>query len=192
MAPSSRQGRKLNQVTEFWLIRHAPAQTDGRLAGRRDVPLVPLDLEPCAERVDRVIVSPAQRCRDTAALLFPDQSPLAEDRLWEQDFGAWENTDPSTLPDLGALTPAALADHRPRDGESFRDLCDRTWPALSEAAAGGRVAVVAHAGTVRAALSLALGSVPAGLAFQIAPLSLTRIAASPGGWSIEQVNGPLP
>lgn len=54
---------------------------------------------------------------------------------------------------------------------------------------GGRVTVVAHAGTVRAALALALGSVAPALAFAIAPLSVTRVTALPGGaWSVGAVN----
>ena len=64
----------------------------------------------------------------------------------------------------------------PPGGESFADACARIVPALeSLAAGGGRIAVVAHAGTVRAALSRALGRPGAALAFRVAPLSLTRI-----------------
>ena len=64
-------------------------------------------------------------------------------------------------------------------------------PALGDLAGqGGRVAVVAHAGVIRAALGLALGAPARGLAFQVAPLSLTRLVALPGGaWSIAEVNG---
>lgn len=51
------------------------------------------------------------------------------------------------------------------------------------------MAVVAHAGTIRAALALAMGNIPAAISFQIAPLSLTRIVALPGdGWSVAEVN----
>ena len=69
----------------------------------------------------------------------------------------------------------------------------RGSPALREAAeravGAGPVAVVAHAGTVRAALSLALGEVSAGLAFEVDPLSITRIRCLPGGaMSVAAVN----
>lgn len=184
-------------TTELLLIRHAPALSAGKMAGRRDV-----DADCSATRAfaalgtvvggyDHLIISPALRCAQTTAGLWPDQpNPTTDPRLWEQDFGAWEGMPYADLPDLGTLDGAALAQHRPPNGESFADLCARAAPALTEIAAlGGRVAIVAHAGIVRAALALALGNVACGLTFQIAPLSLTSITALPGGsWSIGQVN----
>lgn len=54
----------------------------------------------------------------------------------------------------------------------------------------GAVAVVAHAGVIRAALALVLGHVPGALAFEIAPLSVTRLGVWEGRpVSIRQVNG---
>lgn len=179
-------------VTEFWLIRHVPADTQGRVTGRRDVGLLPIDRAPLRQGFDRIVASPARRCMQTAALLLPGQPCDSDARLHEQDFGLWEGADPAGVPVLGTLPLPALAEHRLKGGESFADLCTRCWPALEAMASGGRVAVIAHAGTVRAALALALGAVPAGLAFGIAPLSLTRLTASPGGWSFDMVNGPLP
>ena len=93
------------------------------------------------------------------------------------------------LPDLGPLPREALADRRPPGGESFADMAARVIPALEAlAAADGPVAVVAHAGTVRAGLALAIGSVPAALAFEVAPLSLTRLRCLDGAFSVACVN----
>lgn len=183
-------------TTELHLIRHAPAITEGRMAGRRDVAADCSDalafaaLRGALGAVDRKVISPALRCVQTAAQLWPDAAPAQDARLWEQDFGAWEGMPFSDLPDLGALSAADLAAHRPPLGESFVDLYDRVTPALQDLAAhGGKVAIVAHAGVIRAALGLALGQAAQGLAFQIAPLSLTSIIAVPGGgWSISGVN----
>lgn len=183
-------------ATELILIRHAPALTGGRLCGRTDVAADCGDVRRIAAlraavgTPDRIVTSPALRCRQTAAALWPACTGASSDAaLWEQDFGAWEGVSHDALPDLGPLGPVDLADHRPPDGESFADLCARVAPALIRAATGGRVAIVAHAGTVRAGLALALGSVPQALAFEVAPLSLTRIRALPdGGWSIGTVN----
>ena len=63
-------------------------------------------------------------------------------------------------------------------------------PALLDLAAeGGTHVVIAHAGTVRAALAWATGSVAGALSFQIAPLSLTRFHVGPQGhWSVAEVN----
>lgn len=184
--------------TRLILIRHAPALHGGRLAGRSDVPAdlsdgaalarlrAALDLLAPAD----VVASPALRCVQTAAALWPGRVPRFDARLREQDFGAWEGRELAALPDLGPLAPADLAAHRPPGGESFADLCARAAPALDELAGqGGAVAVIVHAGVVRAALALALGSVPVALAFQVAPLSLTEVQALPGGgWSIASVN----
>ncbi len=117
-------------------------------------------------------------------------APETDERLWEQDFGDWEGVALTAMPDLGPLAPEALAAHRPPNGESFVDLCSRSRPAFQELATrGGRIAVVAHAGTVRAMLALVLRSPGAALAFQIAPLSLTFITTPDSvGWSIGRVN----
>ena len=86
----------------------------------------------------------------------------------------------------------AQAAHRPPGGESFLDVCQRIGPAVREMAAAGDVTVVAHAGTVRAALALAVGPTAA-LAFEVAPLSVTRLRALPGGgWAIAEVNWTAP
>ncbi len=183
-------------ATELILIRHAPALTGGRLCGRTDVPADCSDatriaaLRAAVGRPDRIVTSPAQRCRQTAAALWPDvPQPEVEAAFWEQDFGEWEGLALDRLPDLGSLGAEALAHHRPPGGESFADLCARVASGLLGAATGGRVAIVAHAGTVRAGLALALGSVPPALSFEVAPMSFTRLTALPdGGWAIGSVN----
>lgn len=182
-------------ATELMLIRHAPALHGGRLCGRTDVPADCSDAPRIAAlrgrigRPDRILVSPALRCRQTAGALWPDlTNPEMEPALWEQDFGDWEGKAFADLPDLGQMAPEALAAHCPPRGESFADLCARIAPVLT-ALQGGRVAIVAHAGVVRAGLALALGTVPAALGFEIAPLSLTRLTTfGDGRWSVGTVN----
>lgn len=182
--------------TELLLIRHAPADDGTRLHGRRDVAAaLPNATELVAVhrvigRVDRVVSSPALRCRQTAEALFPGQPATIDPRLWEQNFGAWEGMPLGELPDIGPLNRADLARHAPPGGESFTALYARCTPALTElAGTGGRVALIVHAGTIRAALALAIGSVAAGLAFEIAPLSLTEIRCFGGeDWAIGHVN----
>ena len=56
----------------------------------------------------------------------------------------------------------------------------------------GPVAVVAHAGVVRAALALALEDVPGALAFEVDHLSMTRLRClADGAFSVISVNGAL-
>ena len=186
---------------ELILIRHAPAATGGRLCGRVDVPLrsgndaAMTRLSRALDGVRVVACSPAQRCRETARAVFPGSMARLDDRLWEQDFGAEDGMALGDLPDLGPMSRDDLAARRPPGGESFADMAARVAPALEAPAQaarrGGPVAVVAHAGTVRAGLALALGSVPAALAFEVAPLSVTRLRCLAAGWSIVCVNVTL-
>lgn len=184
--------------TQLSLIRHAPAITGGRMAGRRDVAADCSDLRTVAAlrmgvgAFDHLVISPALRCVQTASALWPTCVPARIDPdLWEQDFGDWEGLPFADLPDLGPLPPGDLATHRPPRGESFADVCARIAPALIAAAdLGGHVVIIGHAGTVRAAIAHATGSIPAALAFQIAPLSLTTLSmiAPDGAWSVASVN----
>lgn len=169
------------------LIRHAPVVADGRLAGRRDVAADCGDAAALAwlrgaMGAGAVWVSPALRCRQTAAAL--GVAGREEARLWEQDFGTWEGERYDALPDLGPLSPEALAAHRPPGGESFDDLCARVQPVL--AALDGDAVVLAHAGVVRAALALVVGV--RALSFAVAPLSLTRLRRAGDGWAVDFVN----
>ena len=184
---------RATELAELILIRHAPAVTGGRLCGRTDVGADLSDgarlaaLRTALPEGARMVVSPALRCRQTAGVLRAGDH-LADPRLWEQDFGTWDGAPLADLPDLGPLPPAELAHYRPPKGESFADLCARVVPALADHAQPGQTVIVAHAGTVRAALALALGSVEGALAFDVSPLSVTRIARLPGGWQVRTVN----
>ena len=72
-------------------IRHGliEANFTGQYIGRLDVPLCRRGLEELAEKraryeypaVGRVYVSPMQRCRQTAAILYPDQETVVVDNL---------------------------------------------------------------------------------------------------------------
>lgn len=179
--------------TELLLIRHAPGVDGGRMAGRRDVAADCSDVSAIAALaarlpdVDQVITSPALRCVQTAAALWPDAAQHPDPRLWEQDFGTQEGLPYADLPDLGPMTRREMAEYRPDGGESFDDLCARVRPVFSSLR--GRVVIVAHAGIIRAALGWALGDFAAGLAFQIVPLSLTKISHFGGAdFAITAVN----
>lgn len=175
------------------ILRHAPPLTDGRLAGRTDVNADCTDAAAFAwmrSRIGsagRVLASPARRCLQTAQSI--GHPPHATDAaLWEQDYGAWEGMVYAALPDLGPLPAADLARHRPEGGESFDDMAARVHPVLHGLTED--TLIVAHAGTVRAALSLVVG--PAALSFSVSPLSLTELRRTPAGWAIETVNITAP
>ena len=214
----------MSQVTRWWWIRHAPVQSDGRVYGQRDLP-ADLDAAGGINALAKALPSDAvwlvtqlSRTQQTAAALraaapaetrsqAPD--PRIEVDLIEQNFGAWQGLTYEELDRQrdGAwhrfwLTPAS---ERPPDGESFEELMARVATAierLTAAHAGADIVAVAHGGTIRAALALALGLHPErALAFTIEPCSLTRLdhiagAAShlttesdgPGVWRVVEVN----
>lgn len=175
------------------LLRHAPGLSGGRIAGRSDIEADCSDqaalaalaarLQGPVDKGARILCSAARRCLQTAEALglAPD---AVRPELWEQDLGAWEGTDPALLPDLGPLSPAALARHRPPGGESFHDMAARVIPVLT--AQRGDSIIIAHAGTVRAALSMVVG--PCALSFAVAPLSATILMRAGPDWAIEAVN----
>lgn len=178
--------------SQLVLIRHAPIAEAGRLCGRTDLSarIDATAIAPLAKWVagiDAVVASPARRCRETARAIWPRAAKVVTDaRLWEQDFGAHDGMPIAELPDLGARSGTELAAYRPPGGESFDDLCVRVAPAIAvrakEALAIARpVALVVHAGVIRAALALVLGHRPAGLAFEVAPLSVTRLRVGEDG-----------
>jgi alpha-ribazole phosphatase len=129
---------------------------------------------------------------------------LAPDLL-EQDFGAWQGLTHAAIaarePEAAARFWRDPAHGAPPGGESFAAMCRRVAKAIDEIAArhgAEDLVLVAHAGTVRAALAHALGlAAESALRFAIDPLSLTRLdcftedsGASAGAWRVGFVNLP--
>ncbi|KNG94012.1 histidine phosphatase family protein [Pseudaestuariivita atlantica] len=184
------------RATTLLMIRHAPVVAPDRLSGRRDVEA---DVSDTAQAravaafcgtPDLIVRSPATRCAQTSEALWPGVEAEVDARLWEQSFGEWEGDWLADMPDLGPLSLAQLAAHQPPEGESFLQVTDRIAPALRDLMArGGRIAVVSHAGVIRASLGLALVEPPAGLAFAVGNWSVTELQGLPDGpMAIARVN----
>jgi broad specificity phosphatase PhoE len=86
-------------MTRIVALRHAPTawNRDRRLQGRTDVALDEEGVAVAARwRIApewagyRILSSPLQRARMTAAILFPDAEIGIDRRLVEMDFGTWE------------------------------------------------------------------------------------------------------
>ena len=180
-------------MLEISLIRHAPVAHGGRLIGRTDLPSqLPDTPSPMRDDPGQIWCSPALRCRQTAAWLWPERQDVQlSDDLWEQDFGDWEGACYADLPDLGQLDRAALAMHRAPGGESFLELAARVERFLMGLSGPGPIAIVAHAGVIRSALGLALEVTAAGLSFSIDTLSQTKLVRHSGAWAVQAVNHPL-
>ncbi len=193
--------------TRWWLVRHAPVPCPhGRIHGQLDVACDTSDIEDFRQLARRIPANPVLiesgliRCRQTAGaleaegLLLPP--PLVEPDLMEQNFGRWQGKSWMELevakdPDLPVFWRDPVTQIPPQ-GESFAQMCGRVALAMNRLTthhAGRDILAVVHAGTIRAALALALKLDPAqALRFAIAPLSLTRLDAVQDGWRVEGVN----
>jgi broad specificity phosphatase PhoE len=163
-------------TVELLLARHGQTadNADGLILGRRDPPLSELGVAQAgrlaAEAVTAGIVSlwvsPLRRARQTAAVVTEATGVPATvlDDLIESDRGAWEGQPVRQIAEVSPELVAAFEDAAPDfvfpGGESIQHQVARTRRALCVVAAGQRPAlVVAHAGTIRAAL-IAAGQDP--------------------------------
>ena len=172
---------------DIYLIRHtAPDIPPGYCYGQHEVGLAPSWKEEFTRLLtklpddwDRVYCSPWPRCRRLAQQLASE--PVEDARLQELHFGRWEGQAWSAIPSE-ELTPWMddFVNVACPEGESYRMLAERVgafWEELMLLDLP-RVAVVAHAGPLRALLSSALG-LPLENSFRLAidygSVSLVRI-----------------
>ncbi|HEV7264853.1 MAG TPA: histidine phosphatase family protein [Falsiroseomonas sp.] len=199
-------------TTRIFLIRHALVEPSARLTmyGAMDVGLCELALRQEAAayrwlaarlpRPARWIVTPLSRTRATAAAIFAAGYPEApletQSALIEQRLGEWEGLPHEAFAER-LRHPAhpfwsIAVEERPPGGESFADVIARVGPAVDRLVtenAGGDVVVVAHGGSIRAALAHAMGvgGLPV-LAFSIKNLSLSRLEKVGPDWRVAAVN----
>lgn len=158
------------------LARHGETadNADGLILGRRDPPLSARGLEQAralaaAARRARIAVvwcSPLRRARDTASIVAAATGTPVNvlEALAESDRGDWEGRQLAQLrrtePERFAAFEAAADGFAFPGGESLQDQIARTRSALDRVAAGPAPAlVIAHVGTIRAAM-LAIGRHP--------------------------------
>jgi broad specificity phosphatase PhoE len=159
------------------LARHGQTADNaaGLILGRRDPPLSAegeaqsrrLAAELSRSGLAAVWSSPLRRARDTAAVVGAAAGvvPQVLPELVESDRGRWEGRAVAQLaqedPARHAAFVAGDADFAFPGGESLRAQAERTSAALAAVARGPLPAlVVAHAGTIRAALAAAGRSLP--------------------------------
>ena len=211
-------------TTRWWWIRHAPViNPSGRIYGQRDVPADTSNIAAFTALAERVpadalwLATPLSRTQATAAAIHaamngdPPQ-PRIEPAFIEQSFGDWQGMAYEDIGAYGRVRPGtkgigieghrfwlAPAHETPPGGESFVDVMRRVSEGierLTEAHAGRDIIVVAHGGSIRAALAHALSLEPeSALAFTVDTLSLSRLdhIQGPGKgnpWRIGPVNLP--
>jgi broad specificity phosphatase PhoE len=182
--------------TRWWWIRHAPVRVDeGRIYGQTDLPCDCSDarvfssLAALLPRQAIWVTSHLARTHQTARAVlaagnFEATQEIQQDKdLAEQHLGDWQGLDRHTFLMNRKQEPDsfwyATADERAPNGESFADLVVRVGAAIArviEAHQGSDIVAVAHGGTIRAAIAIALGLPPrGGFAFTIDNCSLTRL-----------------
>ena len=178
------------------VVRHGQtaANARGLLLGRSDPPLDPVGrdqaaavaaaLAPLAPDV-RVLSSPLQRCRETAAIITgarpgPACEVEIDDRWIELDYGELEGHPVRDVPEETWQRWRADPDFSPGGGETLRSLGARVAQACDEVIASAvarDIVVVTHVSPVKAAVVWALG-VGDEVTWRtyVAPGSITRIA----------------
>ena len=197
-------------VTRWWWVRHAPVRSDGgNIYGQMDLPCDTGDLE-VFEAVAKVLPRDAawvssnlQRTHQTAEAIwaagFPRPSSMAKEAAFaEQHLGRWQGTNRAAFIASRPVGSHWFADiHQPAPGgESFMDLYNRTKSVIDRLTlehAGRDIVAVAHGGTIKAAVGLALGGlVEQGLSFDIDNCSVTRLdhfaSAGRSNWRLPFVN----
>jgi probable phosphoglycerate mutase len=192
-------------MTLLAVLRHAPTDWNRarRLQGRADVPLS--DESRAKLRGLRLpaevagytsLVSPLQRCRETAQIL--GLKPRLDARLIEMDWGNFEGRTLAELRETHGPTLAANEhlglDFQPPGGESPRTVQARVAPLLGEiAAAGAPTIAVTHRGVIRAIYAQARNWDMTGESpdeFDLYALHLFRLSPS-GAPTIERLNVAL-
>jgi alpha-ribazole phosphatase len=205
--------------TRFWWVRHAPVAHGGRIYGQIDLSCDCSDatvFTGLAQKLPRSalwVSSHLRRTHETAQAILraglagpqkiPGPDAIVMPELAEQHFGDWqgltyEQLEESRAGDFHRFWHAP-AHETPPGGESFTAMIERVSRAIDrlvETDSGRDIIAVAHGGTIRAALALALDLRPeAALAFTIENCSITRIDRIDGagmghGWRVVRVNQP--
>jgi alpha-ribazole phosphatase len=197
-------------TTRWWWVRHAPVrEDDGRIYGQKDLGCDTSDrvvFDAVAKILPRNAVwyaSSLKRTHQTAAAIwaagFPKPSSMPHiAALAEQHLGTYQGMNRA---EFFAAQPTGSHWFGPIDqptpgGESFMDLYNRVRGAIetiNAKEAGKDIIAVAHGGTIKAAVGLALGNQPdKGLIFTIDNCSVTRLdhiaSAGHDGWRLPMVN----
>lgn len=154
-------------MAEIFLIRHG--KTEGNLEGRyigarTDASLCQQGIEELQNRrypkIEQVFSSPMKRCRETAAILYPELRIKECPLLTECDFGEFENHDYRELSGNPAYqdwidSGGTLGFPGGETAEAFQERCQRGFVSCVEEIfqkSIERAALVVHGGTIMSIL----------------------------------------
>jgi len=182
----------------LYVVRHGQtaANAAGQLLGRADVPLTDIGrrqaeaLGAALRPVDRVISSPLQRARDTAAAFgIPVE---IDDRWTELDYGIYDERPLGEVPTEMWQKWRGDAEYAPPEGESLASVGRRVRAACDDVAASAveaDVVVVSHVSPIKAAVAWALDvGDPVAWRMFVAVASITRIAVTERGPVLRSFN----
>jgi broad specificity phosphatase PhoE len=180
------------------LVRHGrtDANAKGLLLGRLDAPLDAVgraqaeQLAAAVGTVDRVVTSPLERARQTAAAFGVEHE--VDDRLIELDYGDFDGVPMGDVAASIWSTWRSDLEFAPPGGESIAALGRRVRAALddlAQEAVGQTIAVVSHVSPIKAGVAWALETGDE-LTWRlyVAPASITRIDVSPRGRVLRSFN----
>lgn len=192
---------------ELTLVRHGATAYNAqrRFQGQSDVPLseegrlqaARLAARLREERFERIFTSDLLRARETASAIAAPHAlePIADARLREFAFGAWEGLTWAEIlaerPHLSEANWHHAQLYAPEGGENFDAVCARVRSFCDDLVTQEvRSAVaVTHAGTLHALLSvLALPESKQAVPVNFFPASITRVVNDAGGWRL--IDGP--
>ncbi len=200
-------------ATRWWWVRHAPVTANkGRIYGQNDMQADTDDPETYSGLAHALpsgavlVTSNLKRTHQTAAAIADAgldlAAPIIEPDFAEQNFGDWQGQHVHEIrAEVGPRHPFWLtpANQRAPNGESFSDLWTRVTGAIERLTKSHKnrdIIAVAHGGTIRAALGMALGLEPdRALSFSLDNCSITRIDQVPpgphhpdGSWAVVHAN----
>ncbi len=182
----------MSDVTRWWWVRHAPVVNgEGMIYGSSDIDCDVSDtahFKALAQVLPKDAVwftSHLTRTKKTAQAIagagldFPE--PIVEEDLGEQNFGDWQGLSWNQMmkadPETYNIYWSDPTRNRPPGGESFADQIARTGVVidrLGEQHKGRNIVAVAHGGTIRAAMAVALKLEPEqGMAIRVDTLSVS-------------------
>ncbi len=205
----------MGKTTRWWWVRHAPVvNPEKTIYGQsRDLSANVADshsyetLAKVLPRKAQWITSNFKRTRETADAIIAAGVPCRHraevPEFAEQNFGDWEGLTWSELHKVGQTTAfwLAPAETKAPNGESWSDVFQRTSEKkkeLTKTYRGKDIICVAHGGSIRAAVALALGLSPTqALKLSIENWSVTRLdhfhytdidGAEKDGWKLCHLN----
>lgn len=183
------------------LVRHAVTDwnLEGRVQGGCDIPLSAAGEAQARALRDRfagetvlLYTSPLSRARTTAALAFPDHTPITDPRLSELNYGVFEGrtlAERQALPEWHAWRLEPFH-HAPAGGESYAELTRRVADWFASLPDVPHVVAVTHSGTIQALLTHLLGlpTTPWHKRFYLGQTSVTRLVLDGPHPLLERLN----